>query len=423
MKKAVTVAVLGAGTVGSEVIRLLTEQKEELSARIGASLELVCVARRNGEPVGDLQPSCDPVAAAANADVVVELMGGIEPARTAVLAALASGAGVVTANKALLAAHGPELYEAAQANGSDLYFEAAVAGAIPIIRPIRESLAGDEIVQFMGIVNGTTNFILDQMTTAGMDFATALAVAGERGYAEADPSADIDGQDAAAKVAILASLAFRTRVHVQDVVAAGIREITPADITAAARIGHVIKLLAAGQVVNNEMRLTVRPTLIAKDHPLASVSGAFNAVYLQAAAAGELMFYGHGAGGTATAAAVMGDIVSVARHKIFGGGGPQELAPRIIPMASSETAITRAALRLRVADQPGVLAQVAVVHGAAGVSIATVQQFPPRDGVTTGADVLITTHDTSEASLERVVSGLADLPVVLQVASVLHIHS
>src|SRR3954469_5411842 len=327
------VALLGAGSVGSQVARLLLEQGDEFASRVGARLELVGIAVRDVDAPRDTDLPRDLFTTDASslilgADIVVELMGGIEPARGYVLQALNSGADVITANKALLATHGPELFEAAEQVGAQLYYEAAVGGAIPIIRPLRDSLAGDRVERILGIVNGTTNFILDRMDTAGEDFATALATARQLGYAEADPSGDIDGHDAAQKAAILASLAFHTRVPVESVYREGITGVTLADVETARKAGYVVKLLAICERIQDGdvegVSARVYPALVPASHPLAAVHGANNAVFVEAEAAGSLMFYGAGAGGIQTASAVLGDVVSAARRHVIGGPGVAE---------------------------------------------------------------------------------------------------
>src|SRR6188472_874397 len=362
------VAVLGCGSVGSQVVRLLVEQADDLGARIGASVELAGVAVRRIDaprevdvPDGLLTTDAAGLVARDDVDVVVEVIGGIEPARALILSALENGASVVTANKALLAEDGPTLFEAAEKAGRDLYYEAAVAGAIPILRPLRESLAGDKVTRVLGIVNGTTNFILDKMDTSGAGFTEALEEAQELGYAEADPTADVEGFDAAAKAAILASLAFHTRVSIDDVQREGITALTADDVAWAAGTGHVIKLLAIAERNTDDqgragIQVRVHPALVPADHPLAGVRGAFNAVFVEAEAAGELMFYGRGAGGAPTASAVMGDVVSVARHRVLGGRGPVESSYADLAMLPASAAITRYQVRLDVADRPGVLA-------------------------------------------------------------------
>ena len=348
------VAMLGCGVVGSEVARLIIEQAADLRARIGRPLELVGIAVRRD----DLdRPGIDPELFTTDAealvtrddvDLVIELIGGIEPARSLILAALRHGVSVVTANKALLAEDGGTLFEAAQRGGADLYFEAAVAGAIPIIRPLRESLVGDEITSVIGIVNGTTNYILDRMDIAGIGFTEALTEAQALGYAEADPTADVEGFDAAAKAAILASLAFHTRVTGADVYREGITGITSADIASAHEIGCVVKLLAICQLSPQvagagERRVSVRvhPAMIPRSHPLAGVGDAYNAVFVESLSAGRLMFYGPGAGGSPTASAVLGDLVTVARNRLRGAVGPGESSYAARPVSEIGSVLTR----------------------------------------------------------------------------------
>ncbi|MGO1316282.1 MAG: homoserine dehydrogenase [Cellulomonadaceae bacterium] len=423
--EATRVALLGCGVVGTEVVRLLREEADDLAARVGARLEIVGVAVRDTDaprdPVVDRAWLTDDAAElVTRADVVIEVMGGIEPARELILRAVAAGASVVTANKALLAADGPTLYAAADAAGVDVYFEAAVAGAIPIVRPLRESLAGDRVQRVLGIVNGTTNYILDEMTTRGLGFDEALAQAQELGYAEADPTADVEGHDAAAKAAILASLAFHTRVGIADVACEGIRAITADDVAWAARTGHVIKLLAIAELNDGAVLARVHPALVPSDHPLAGVHGAFNAVFVEAQAAGELMFYGRGAGGAPTASAVLGDVVSVARHRVQGGRGPSESAYADLPIAAADSAPTRYQFRLEVVDRPGVLAQIAQVVSAHGVSIESVRQT--GEGTEATAHLVITTHRAVESALSGTVAAIGALEPVLQVTSVLRVE-
>ncbi|HMO10620.1 MAG TPA: homoserine dehydrogenase, partial [Actinotalea sp.] len=373
-------ALLGCGVVGTEVVRLLADRGEDLAARVGDRLEVVGIAVRDldtpRDPVVDRALlTTDAAGLVEDSDVVVELMGGLEPARSLLLRAIARGAAVVTANKALLGADGPTLYAAADDAGVDLYFEAAVAGAIPLVRPVRESLAGDHVTRVLGIVNGTTNFVLDQMASSGADLDQAVKHAQELGYAEADPTADVDGHDAAAKAAILASLAFHTRVATADVHCEGIGRVTAEDVAWARETGHVIKLLAVADLVPGTadhpagVVVRVHPALVPAGHPLAGVRQAFNAVFVQAQAAGELMFYGRGAGGTPTASAVLGDLVTVARHRVRGGRGPVESRYADLPVLGVDAARTRYQVRLRVDDRPGVLASVAAVFAAHGVSI------------------------------------------------------
>ena len=430
MVERLRVAVLGAGTVGTEVVRLLTTQADDLAARVGARLELVGVAVRNRHAERD--PVVDPAlltedarALVDKADVVVEVMGGIEPARELILRAVRHGASVVTANKALLAEDGPTLYAAADAAGVDLYFEAAVAGGIPVVRAVRESLAGDEVRRVLGIVNGTTNYVLDKMATEGVDLEQAVKEAQALGYAEADPSADVEGYDAAAKAAILASLAFHTRVPLEAVGRTGITALTSTDVMWAQRTGHVLKLLAVAERAHDEdtgvdgVLVGVHPALVPESHPLAKVSGSYNAVFVETAAAGELMFLGRGAGGAPTASAVLGDVVSVARHRVAGGRGPVESSYADLPVLPADATRARFQLRLDVADRPGVLAQVATAHAEHGVSIEAVRQSPGDAAV---AHLVITTHTTSERALRATAEAVAALPSVRRVVSVLRVE-
>ncbi len=426
----VRVALIGCGTVGREVARLLLTHADELTARIGDEVRLVGIAKRS------TQVGLDPViprdllttdwqGLVARADVVIELIGGVEPARTMILSAMGAGASVVTANKELLGKDGPTLYAAAEAAGVDLYFEAAVAGAIPIIRPVRESLAGDRITRILGIVNGTTNYVLDQMATTGEDLVLAVEQAQAHGYAEADPTADVEGHDAAAKAAILASLAFHTRVSTSDVHREGITAVTAEDVAWAAQTVHVLKLLAVAERLPGDAGVVARvhPALLPVSHPLAGVRGAFNAVFVEAEAAGPLMFYGQGAGGVPTASAVLGDVMTIARHRVQGGRGPSESHYADLPVLPMAQAVTRYQVRLRVADRPGVLAQVAGAFAAHDVSIETVRQATAADGSTSeAADLLVVTHRAKESALAATVDALEDLDVVSAVLSVLRVE-
>lgn len=422
------IAVLGAGTVGSQVIRLLGEQGKEFAGRVGAPLRVSAVVVRDPSaprdtPIDPALLTTDASAAIAEADLVVELVGGIDAARTYVLEALNQGKSVVTGNKALLAAHGPELYAAAARSNSDLYYEAAVAGAVPVVYGLRESLAGDRVNQVLGIVNGTTNFILDAMTSTGQSYEEALRQAQDLGFAEADPSADVDGLDAAAKCAILASLAFHTRVSIDDVAVEGITGITAEDIAEAKQMGQVIKLLAIAERKVAEsgaegVSVRVYPSLVPLDHPLATVSGAFNAIVIEGEAAGRLMFYGKGAGGAPTASAVLSDVVAAASHRLHGGNAPRESVYAQLPILDAGEAVTRYQLRLEVEDRLGVLAEVAQVFANNGVSIQAVSQ---KDDSATGTCVLvIATHAAREAAMQGVIADLRDSPAVRRVASALH---
>lgn len=426
-RKPLRVALLGCGTVGSEVARLLTEQADEFAARAGAPVELAGIAVRRPDKHPELPPELLTSDAAAlvesDVDVVVELVGGIEPTRTWLLSALRAGKSVVTANKALLAEYSAELFEAADGSGADLYFEAAVAGAIPLLRPLRESLAGDRINRVMGIVNGTTNYILSAMDETGAGYAETLDEASRLGYAEADPTADVDGYDAASKAAILASLAFHTRVTIADVHRQGIGGVGSSDIAAARALGRTVKLLAICERVqaddgSESVSARVHPVMIPRSHQLAGVSGAFNAVYVEADAAGELMFYGQGAGGSPTASAVLGDLVAVARNRVGGGRGPRESAHAALPIRPMGQTPTRYHISLDVADLPGVLAQVAQVFAEHGVSIAAVRQ---RDRHST-ASLVVVTHLAADAALQSTVDAIANLEAVHEIVSVMRVE-
>lgn len=430
------VALLGCGVVGSSVARMLTEQADDLAARVGRPLELVGIAvrragrDRSGLPVDPALFTTDADSLVEKADIVIEVIGGIEPARGLILKAMEHGASVVSANKALLAEDGPNLYAAADRFGVDLYYEAAVAGAIPILRPIRESLAGDDVRKVLGIVNGTTNYVLDKMDTTGAGFAEAVEQAQALGYAEADPTADVEGFDAAAKAAILASLAFHTRVSSQDVYREGITEVSAADVQAAKEMDCVVKLLAicerAVDEAGRELGVSVRvyPAMIPRSHPLGSVRDAYNAVFVEATAAGELMFYGKGAGGDPTASAVLGDVVAVARHRVGGGKGPGESAYAELPILEIGSALTRYHISLDVADRPGVLAQVATAFAEHGVSIETVRQQIVRDEETgeARANLIVVTHTAPDSALSATVDALAQLPTVDEVTSVMRVE-
>lgn len=430
--KRIRVGVLGAGTVGSQTIRLIVEQSEDLSNRIGTDIELVGVACLNPEDVDVPWIDCallttDSEYVATHADIVVELIGGLEPARTLVLKAIESGASVVTANKALLAKFGAELYTAAQRNHVDIYFEAAVGGAIPLIRPLRESLAGDRITSMLGIVNGTTNYILDQMTTEGVDFDEALKDAQARGYAEADPTGDIEGYDAANKAAIMATLAFHSNVTIDDVAVEGITAITADDIAAAKQEHKVVKLLAIVEEGERGVVAAVSPALIDEHHPLASVHGSFNAVFIHAQAADDLMFYGRGAGGTPTASAVVGDVVTAARHIAQGSIGSHVALYREVFMVPAHTGSAVFVVRFVIHDAPGVLAAVASKFGEHGISINGVNQdiHPSGDkpGYCGDQQLRIVTHQCDEAALRATVEEVCALDSVVGTPSILRVLS
>ncbi|CAL9421635.1 Homoserine dehydrogenase [Streptomyces sp. enrichment culture] len=420
------VALLGCGVVGSEVARIMTTHADDLAARIGAPVELAGVAVRRpdrvreGIPAGLITTDATALVKRGDLDVVVEVIGGIEPARSLITTAFEHGASVVSANKALLAQDGAALHAAAEQHGKDLYYEAAVAGAIPLIRPLRESLAGDKVNRVLGIVNGTTNFILDKMDTTGAGYQEALDEATALGYAEADPTADVEGFDAAAKAAILAGIAFHTRVRLDDVYREGMTEVTAADFASAKEMGCTIKLLAICERAadGNSVTARVHPAMIPLTHPLASVRGAYNAVFVESDAAGQLMFYGPGAGGAPTASAVLGDLVAVCRNRLDGATGPGESAYAALPVSPMGEVVTRYHISLDVADKPGVLAQVATVFAEHGVSIDTVRQ-QGKDGE---ASLVVVTHRASDAALVGTVEALRKLDTVRGVASIMRVE-
>lgn len=429
--KPIRIALLGAGTVGSQTARLLVEECEDLASRVGRPLELVGIAvldpsKVTADWIDKSLLTTDSEDLVTRADVVIELIGGIEPARTLLLKAIGSGASVVTANKALLARHGPELYQAAQDHGVDIYFEAAVGGAIPIVRPLRESLVGDRITSLVGIVNGTTNYILDEMTTKGLQFEEALGDAQAKGFAEADPTADVDGLDAAAKAAIMATLAFHRDVRMDDVPVEGIRAITADDIAAAKTEHRVIKLLAVAERTDQGISARVYPALIPDTHPLASVHGSFNAVFVTAEAADDLMFYGRGAGGAPTASAVVGDVVTEARHIAQQGMGPIIPMYAQVPMAPLEASRAAFAVRFLIHDKPGVLAAIAQVFSQEGISINGVNQdIKPtlHDPGYSGEiqQLRVVTHLCDEATLRQVVKRVSTFDSVTGQASILRV--
>ncbi|WP_169982047.1 homoserine dehydrogenase [Microbispora sp. H10836] len=426
-KPALRVALLGCGVVGSQVVRLLHEQADDLAARVGAPLELAGVAVRrlgrkrdaNVDPAL-LTTDAEGLVTRDDVDIVVEVIGGIEPARSLILAAMAHGKSVVSANKALLAEDGATIHRAARENGADLYFEASVAGAIPLLRPLRESLAGDRVRRVLGIVNGTTNYILDKMDSSGASFNDALEEAQALGYAEADPTADVEGFDAAAKAAILAGIAFHSRVTAADVHREGITEITAADVASAKGMGYVIKLLAicARSDDGRSVGVRVHPAMIPRSHPLAGVREAYNAVFVEAESAGRLMFYGAGAGGAPTASAVLGDIVAVARNRLAGTRGPEESTYADLKVHPMGDSVTRYHVSLDVADKPGVLARVADIFATHDVSIQTVRQ----EGRGDDAQLVLVTHRASDAALSGTIKDLRDLNIVRAVASVMRVE-
>lgn len=425
----VGVALLGYGTVGEAVYRLLEENHEHFVQRIGGDIEVRGVAvsdaskPRNGVPSELLTDDAVGLVERDDVDIVVEVIGGIDYPREIVLKALHAGKSVVTANKALVAAHSAELAAAADEAGVDLYYEAAVAAAIPVLGPLRRSLAGDQVKSVMGIVNGTTNFILDAMESTGASYDEMLAEAMRLGYAEADPTADVEGHDAASKAAILASLAFHTRVSYDDVYCEGISHITAEDIEAAKTAGYVIKLLAICERIVDEQGVEkvsarVHPTLVPKDHPLASVKKSFNAIFVDAEAAGQLMFYGNGAGGNPTASAVLGDLVGAARNKVHGGRAPGESTYANLPVADFGEVPTRYHLDMEVNDRVGVLADVAQQFAQRGISLLTVRQ----EGSDNGARLVVVTHAAREADLADTAESLKSLDAVKSVNNVIRLE-
>ena len=420
------VGLLGCGTVGTAVARLLHEHREDIARRAGCRLEVSKVAvrdpsKRRDVPVDASAFTADPmdVIDDPDVDIVCELMGGSEPAGSLILAAFDRDKPVVTANKELLSTRGRELFDASEAKGLDLYFEAAVGGGIPLVRPLKESLTGERLTRIIGIVNGTTNFVLTRMSENGMSFTEALEEAQRLGYAEADPSADVDGHDAAAKCAILASIAFNARVVAADVYREGIAGVSTEDIEFARRLGYVVKLLAIAELHEERIAARVHPAMIPSNHPLAAVRDAFNGVFVEGSNVGELMFYGRGAGGEPTATAVIGDLVTVARNRLAGARGVGctcFLERTIRPMSEMEGQYY---ILLRVEDRPGVLAEIASVFGRNEVSIKSVWQ----EGTGADAQLVFITHRAREGSFQQAVTELRDVRAVEEVRSVLRVEA
>ena len=422
--KVVRIGMLGCGVVGASVARLLLADSAELSTRAGVKMELSRIAVRTikeHEGINAKLFTNDPFSVVNDPeiDLIIELIGGIDPARELILTAIENGKSVVTANKALLASHGAEMFTAAYAKGEDIYYEASVAGAIPIIRPMRDSLAGDFVTRIMGIVNGTTNYILTKMHEDGREFSEALKEAQDLGFAESDPTADVEGFDAAAKAAILSGLAFHTRVTVGDVYREGISEVTLEDVKIAKSMSLVIKLLAIAELTStDEISVRVHPVMLHQSHPLASVRDAYNAVFVEAESAGSLMFYGRGAGGAPTASAILGDVVAVARHIALDSVGQRETDYADRNIAPIESTKTRYLIRLEVADKAGVLAAIANTFASQGVSIQTVNQ----SGRNNEAEVTIVTHLATEGELKATVDALKKMDMVNRVASVIRVE-
>ena len=422
--KTISIGMLGCGVVGSQVARLLQSDEQELSERSGALLVLKKIGVRSTAARDGIDPSMittdlNSIVSDPEINIVIEVMGGIEPARTLILEAIKNKKSVITANKALLATHGHELFNAADAAKVDLYYEAAVAGAIPIIRSMRESLAGDQITRVMGIVNGTTNYILTKMQEEGRVFNDVLKEAQSLGYAEADPTADIEGHDAAAKAALLASLAFHSTVTIDEVYCEGITSISIDDVNAAKAMGSVIKLLAIAELTEkDEISVRVHPVMIPNSHPLASVRNAFNAVYVESESAGQLMFYGRGAGGAPTASAILGDLVAVTRHRAYSTVGYGESDYADLDIAPVGEVKSQFFVRLHVADKSGVLASIAQVFASENISIQTVRQA----GLGKDAELIVVTHSATEANLSACVKKLTDMDIVSKVESVIRVE-
>ena len=424
MREHVRVGLLGCGNVGAALVRLVADHADLVAARSGTRVEIARVVVRDlGKPRdlplpdGAFTDDAAAVVADPDIDVVVEVMGGVEPARGLIESALRAGKPVVTANKELIARDGPELLQIAATAGVDLLFEASVAGGIPLIRPLRESLAGDRIRRVLGIVNGTTNFILTRMTEDGTTFADALAEAQRLGYAEADPTADVEGHDAAAKAAIIATIAFGSPVHPDDVYREGITQVTDDDIRSARSLGYVVKLLAVAEEIDGDVAVRVHPAMVPVQHPLASVRDSFNAVFIEADAVGELMLYGRGAGGNPTASAVLGDLVDASRNLVADARGAtigELVAKPIRPMADVESPFY---VLLEAADQPGVLAAIATQFGNHGVSIKSMEQR----GLGAEARLVFITHRAREADLAATLDALRDVAVVNRVGSVIRV--
>lgn len=426
MNRPVQIGLLGCGTVGSGVVSILQTNGDRITDRAGGELVIRRVAVRDVNRTRSVEiPSelltNDPAAVVADPDIdiVVELMGGVDPAKQLIADALSSGKSVVTANKEVLARHGGELSALAARHGVDLLFEGSVAGGIPIIRPLRECLAANRVRSIMGIINGTTNYMLSGMSRHGVEFESALREAQSLGYAEADPTSDVEGYDAAFKIAILASMAFETPVRVEDVYCEGISRITPADIQYGKELGYTVKLLAIAREDDGRLDVRVHPTFIRDAHPLAAVNDVFNAIFVEGDAVGELMFYGRGAGSLPTGSAVVADIIAAARRRRQGGNEPTRGEQRSLPMKSIDDAISRYYVSLRVVDRPGVLASIAGAFGEHGVSIGSVIQKGRFDDP---IDLVFVTHEVREANMRRALADIDQLSVVHQISNVIRVE-
>ena len=425
MDKIVQIGLLGFGTVGTGVVRVLTDNSQLIAQRAGTAITIKKILVRDLNKKRALSTAAemttDPAAVIGDPeiDIVVELLGGEEPARTLMLEALNHGKHVVTANKDVMAKYGRELFEAAEKNNVNLLFEASVGGGIPIIRPLKRCLAANRISEVMGIVNGTTNYMLDKMTAEGMDFATVLAEAQAKGYAEADPTADVGGLDAARKIAILASIAFGTRVRLDDVSVEGITKIEPEDIDYGRELGYVIKLLAIAQETDKGVNARVHPAFIPTTHPLAAVRDAFNAIFIRGDAVGDAMFYGRGAGSLPTASAVCADIMEAARDIVHNSSNRILCTcfeeKRISPISETESPYY---IRLLAEDKPGVMAAIAGAVGAQQVSLNSVIQ---KRRVGTRAEIVLITYKVKDEDLQLAVQTLSGLSVVNKVSTVIRV--
>ena len=428
-KRVIKAALLGAGTVGSGTYRLLQLRENEMTDRVGAAVEITRVLvrdtsrKREGFPQEIFTSDWRSIVEDAEISIIIELMGGIEPARTYITEALEHGKNVVTANKDLMAAHGFELMDLADAHHCDLLFEAAVAGGIPIIRPLRECLEGNDITEVMGIVNGTTNYILTKMTQKGMDYSAALKKAQDLGFAEADPTADVEGLDAGRKVAILASLAFHARVTFDDVDIKGISSITADDIRFAKQLGYVLKLIGIARKTNGSIEAGVAPMMIPEDHPLAAVNGSFNAIFLHGDAVDDAMFQGRGAGALPTASAVVGDIIAISRNMLAGCCGRiSNRCTKQLPIQQHGDAEHKFFLRMLVEDKPGILAQLASVLGGCNVGISQVIQTNEMEDDNM-AELVIITHRVQTRQLEGALMAFSAMPAIRKIASVIRVYS
>ena len=421
--KKIKAALLGLGTVGGGVYKLVQRQKEEMVKKSGANLEITRILvhnmnkQREGVDASLLTDNWKEIVEDPEISIVIEVMGGIEPAKTMILEALCAGKNVVTANKDLVAVHGRELLDAAQENQVDFLFEAAVAGGIPIIRPLKQCLAANEIDEVIGIVNGTTNYILTKMFEDGMDFSEALAKATELGYAEADPTADVEGLDAGRKVAILASIAFHSRVVFDDVYTEGITKISAKDVAYAKEFGSVIKLLGVAHNREDGIEVAVYPMMLPKNHPLASVRDSFNAVFVHGDALDDAMFYGRGAGELPTASAVMGDVIDIIRDIRFSGTGRISCTCyKNTPVKSSDDVKNKFFVRMQVTNKPGVLARIASMFGEHKVSISKVIQKVITDGV---AELVIVTEAVKEYHMQDALMHLREMDTTQEISSVI----